>query len=52
MKIQGRSLKKPYIGTFFAVILILGSLLFLDILANAENIRIGTVSNEIKTTLN
>lgn len=52
MKIQGRSLKKTYLGMFFAVILILGSLLFLDILANAENIRIGTVSNEITTTLN
>ena len=43
MKIQGRSLKKTYLGMFFAVILILGSLLFLDILANAENIKMGTV---------
>ena len=45
MKIQGRSLKKTYLGMFFAVILILGSLLFLDILANAENIKMGTVIN-------
>lgn len=43
MKIQGRSWKKTYLGMFFAVILILGSLLFLDILANAENIKMGTV---------
>lgn len=45
MKIQGKNLKRTYLGIFFAVILILGSLLFLDILANAENIKMGTVIN-------
>ena len=45
MNIQGRSIKKTYLGILCAVILILGSLLFLDILANAQNIKMGTVIN-------
>lgn len=45
MKIQGRSWKKTYLGIFAAVVLIMVSLLFLDILANAENVKMGTVIN-------
>ncbi len=43
MKIQGKSWKKTYLGVFVAVLFVLACLLALDIRANAQTIKMGTV---------
>ena len=43
MKIQGKNWKRTYLGTLVAVMLVMAFLLFLDISANAQTVKMGTV---------
>ena len=43
MKIQGKNWNRTYLGTLVAVMLVMASLLFLDISANAQTVKMGTV---------